>query len=99
VLSTLHPQGKVPLLDLLDGLPTSGDSEMIGWHKKSAQRCGRSGASLQSLAEAPLASVLRWAAVNRTIRSPPEKRKAQKPLEFSRILGLCEEGESNPHGC
>lgn len=33
VLSTLHTQGKVRLLDLLDGLPTGGDSEIIGWRK------------------------------------------------------------------
>jgi hypothetical protein len=29
----------------------------------------------------------------------PKKRKAQNPEECPGLLGLCEEGESNPHGC
>jgi len=29
----------------------------------------------------------------------PEKRKARNPLEIQGLRALCEEGESNPHGC
>jgi hypothetical protein len=33
VLATLHTQGKIRLLDLIDGLPSAGESEMVGWKK------------------------------------------------------------------
>jgi hypothetical protein len=33
VLATLHTQGKIRLLDIVDGLPGGGETEMIGWKK------------------------------------------------------------------